>query len=309
MAKFEISVNNKMVTGTFDEGTQCAVRVYIDIGYGGAMVGDYVKALFTQSGKSPVQIGRQRLVASGGRLYMAFYWTPTSSQVGGGTIVCVLERNPMCISSVYYATVKSTAPTQHAVYFWVRDDEGNPVNHAKIECAGESFYTDSDGKVIRLYDAGHKYYAQCYAPTGYECTDCYESFYLDSAKFINFYMKAAVEPTPPPTPEPKPECREGDKKPDKICVGGKWEDALCTEGTYTADRKRICRGGAWVPVTEEPEVPGVRKYLTVEEANERVRMGLPCYIKCVLPILDLLPGMPYTPGAWVLPFCAITGEP
>jgi hypothetical protein len=271
------------------------------------MVGDYVKAMLTKVGKSPVQIGRQRLVAGGGRLYMAFYWTPTSSQVGGSTIVCVLERNPMCISSIYYANVKSkppAEPVQHGAYFRVRDDEGNPVNHAKIECAGESFYTDSDGKVVRLYDAGYKYYAQCHAPTGYECTDCYESFYLDSAKFINFYMKATVEPIPEPIPAPKPECTEGDKKPDKVCVNGKWEDALCMEGTYTADRKRICRGGVWVQVE-----PAARKYITVAEANERVSRGLPCYIKCVLPILDMLPGMPYTPGAWVPPLCAITGEP
>jgi hypothetical protein len=79
----------------------------------------------------------------------------------------------------------------------------------------------------------------------------------------------------------------------------------CVEGAYTADRKMVCSGGVWVPVGEEP---GVRKYLTVEEANERVRMGLPCYIKCMLPILDMLPGFPYTPGAWVPPFCAITKD-
>ena len=51
------------------------------------------------------------------------------------------------------------------------------------------------------------------------------------------------------------------------------------------------------------------KLLTPEEADERIRAGLPCYIKCTLPILDLLPGIPYTPGAWVPPFCVITTEP
>ena len=97
---------------------------------------------------------------------------------------------------------------------------------------------------------------------------------------------------------PTPTQVNGDTpEPEGRCIG---------EGTYTADRKMVCRGGYWESVGE---VPGVRKYLTVEEANERVSMGLPCYIKCVLPILDLLPGLPYTPGAWVLPFCAITGEP
>lgn len=80
----------------------------------------------------------------------------------------------------------------------------------------------------------------------------------------------------------------------------------CVEGTYTADRRMICRGGVWTTVGEGPVA---WKYLTVEEANERIRKGLPCYIKFVLPILDLLPGMSYTPGAWIPPFCAITGEP
>jgi len=80
------------------------------------------------------------------------------------------------------------------------------------------------------------------------------------------------------------------------------------EGAYTADRKMVCIGGVWTAAGEGPE-PEVRKYLTVGEANERVRRGLPCYIKCMLPIIDLLPGITYTPGAWVPLFCAITGEP
>ena len=114
---------------------------------------------------------------------------------------------------------------------------------------------------------------------------------------------------------PKPECEDGDKKPGKVCVNGFWEDAGCTEGTYTADRKMVCSGGVWVEVEEENGngngngwVPGDSKYLTVAEADERVRTGLACYIKCVLPLLDLLPGLPYTPGAWVPPLCAITRE-
>ena len=109
---------------------------------------------------------------------------------------------------------------------------------------------------------------------------------------------------------PKPECTDGDKKTGKICVNGFWEDARCTEGAYTADRKMVCRNGVWVQAEEENGVePGESKYLTFAEADERIRMGLPCYIKCVLPILDLLPGIPYTPGAWVPPLCAITREP
>jgi len=118
---------------------------------------------------------------------------------------------------------------------------------------------------------------------------------------------------------PEDECTvEGayDATGTKICRGGVWvtvgeePGAGCTvEGAYSADGTKICRGGVWATVGEEPEVPGVRKYLTVTEANERVRKGLPCYIKCILPILDLLPGLPYMQGIPILPGFAITEKP
>ena len=117
--------------------------------------------------------------------------------------------------------------------------------------------------------------------------------------------------TCPPYVPPKPECTEGDKKPGHVCSGGKWVPVgtpppppECTDG----DKKPgyVCSGGKWVPITTPQDV--APEYLTAAEAAERFRMGLPCYIKCVLPILDMLPGIPYTPGAWVPPFCAITTE-
>jgi len=144
-----------------------------------------------------------------------------------------------------------------------------------------------------------------------------------------------------PTRPPAPECKEGDKKAGYVCSGGKWvpvstPPVTCTEGTYNAEGTMICRGGTWVPVSAPPPEctegtynaagtmicsggtwvpvsappgPGVTpKYLTVSEADERVRMGLPCYIKCTLPVLNMLPGIPYTPGAWIPPFCVITTE-
>ena len=49
-------------------------------------------------------------------------------------------------------------------------------------------------------------------------------------------------------------------------------------------------------------------YLTPDEALLRIHAGEKCYIKCTLPILDMLPGLPYTPGAWIPPFCAITKD-
>jgi len=92
----------------------------------------------------------------------------------------------------------------------------------------------------------------------------------------------------------------------------------CTEGAYTADRVMVCRGGKWFPVsvTTEPE-PGVpapgpgapAKYLTPDEALLRIRAGEKCYIKCTLPVLNMLPGIPYMQGVPILPGFAITTEP
>lgn len=100
------------------------------------------------------------------------------------------------------------------------------------------------------------------------------------------------EPVTPEIPEEVPPCPEG-----KVI------------GNY------ICRGGEWVPYAAPPVTPpGVPpvappKYLTPAEADERVRTGLPVYIKCVLPLLDLLPGLPYISGIPILPGFALTTEP
>ena len=58
-----------------------------------------------------------------------------------------------------------------------------------------------------------------------------------------------------------------------------------------------------------PTPGGTPIYLTPEQAAARLATGLPCYIKCTLPILSMLPGIPYTPGTWVPPFCAISSAP
>ncbi len=105
----------------------------------------------------------------------------------------------------------------------------------------------------------------------------------------------------------KPECKEGDKKAGYICEGGKWV-------AYTPPVVPPV-----VPPVEPPVTPPVTppapppaappKYLTPAQANERILAGLPCYIKCTLPILNMLPAISYTQGAWVLPFFTITSEP
>lgn len=114
---------------------------------------------------------------------------------------------------------------------------------------------------------------------------------------------AVAPPVTPPVAPPAP--------PDEV--------PPCPEGAIIGEY--ICKGGEWVPYTPPvappaPPVapPGVPpaappKYLTPAEAAERIRAGLPVYIKCVLPLLDLLPGFPYTPGIPILPGFAITDKP
>jgi len=70
-------------------------------------------------------------------------------------------------------------------------------------------------------------------------------------------------------------------------------------------------GGEYTPPPGgEPFIPGEGvEEITTQAAEERYESGLPCYIKCVLPILNMLPGIPYTPGAWVPPFCVIATKP
>jgi len=60
---------------------------------------------------------------------------------------------------------------------------------------------------------------------------------------------------------------------------------------------------------EEEYIPSHIEEITTQEAEERYESELPCYIKCTLPILDMLPGIPYTPGMWIPPFCAISTTP
>jgi len=83
----------------------------------------------------------------------------------------------------------------------------------------------------------------------------------------------------------------------------------CPEGMVSEGY--ICKGGKWVPYAAPPGVPPAAppKYLTPAEADERVRTGLPVYIKCTLPLIDLLPGLPYISGIPILPGFALTTEP
>ena len=81
---------------------------------------------------------------------------------------------------------------------------------------------------------------------------------------------------------------------------------VCREGTYSADGKMICRGGGFVPV----ETAGKEKdFFTTDEAFKRVKAGLPCYVKSTLPLLNMLPGIPYIEWLPLPPFCVIKGKP
>lgn len=85
-----------------------------------------------------------------------------------------------------------------------------------------------------------------------------------------------------------------------------WDPKFDLNGDGVVDYKDLgILGSCMGPVG--PVTPPA--YLTPDEALLRIRAGERCYIKCTLPILNMLPGIPYTPGAWVPPLCAITGEP
>lgn len=51
------------------------------------------------------------------------------------------------------------------------------------------------------------------------------------------------------------------------------------------------------------------KYISTEEATYYTNKGVPCYIKCIVPILNMLPGLPYFIGCPILPGFAITEKP
>jgi len=127
----------------------------------------------------------------------------------------------------------------------------------------------------------------------------------------------------PPTP-PTPTCDEGAIVCEYNEAEGRYMLKKCVNGKLVYEKwcgaSDTCEGGVCVPPagvtpptppTPHGAVPIVtptteKKYLSRDEATVRINAGLPCYIKCVLPVLDTLPGIPYTPGAWVPPLCAIT---
>lgn len=58
-------------------------------------------------------------------------------------------------------------------------------------------------------------------------------------------------------------------------------------------------------------VPGYNTPLpvTIEEANSGTAVGKKYFIKCGMPVLDMIPGAPYTPGMWIPPGFIITETP
>ena len=105
------------------------------------------------------------------------------------------------------------------------------------------------------------------------------------------------EPGEPGVPE-APVCTEGDVVGSFVCHDGKWvheAEEVPGETPYTP------------PETTTPGVTPI--YLTPEQAAARLAKGLPCYIKCTLPILSMLPGIPYMAGIPLLPGFVITMQP
>ncbi len=116
---------------------------------------------------------------------------------------------------------------------------------------------------------------------------------------------------PPAAVTPTPTCEEGAIVCEYNEAEGRYLLMKCVNGKPVYEKwcgaSDTCEGGVCISPSGEPHVASP-KYLTPEEAAERVRAGLPCYIKCIIPILDLLPGIPYTPGFPILPGFAITAE-
>ena len=101
---------------------------------------------------------------------------------------CETNRVEACTKILYYEVIENKI-----VWYYVVDGNRNPVNNAKVECSGETLYTGSDGKASQVLETGTTYYAYCYAPSGYECVNCYESFYHDSDRVVNFEMKTVID--------------------------------------------------------------------------------------------------------------------
>ena len=55
------------------------------------------------------------------------------------------------------------------------------------------------------------------------------------------------------------------------------------------------------PITPPVEPPAVPPIITPEEAAAGIAAGKQYWIKCTLPLLDLLPGLPYFVGIPILP--------
>ena len=119
--------------------------------------------------------------------------------------------------------------------------------------------------------------------------------------------------------KPKPECTEGDKKPGKICRGGKWVPYT----PESPEEPRLFEIGDMVRSIHHPEwgigivrsvynsmVLVVFRTKTVELNVEDVykTKGERLYIKFAIPWLDLIPGIPYEPWIPVLPGFKVTEE-
>jgi hypothetical protein len=114
-------------------------------------------------------------------------------------------------------------------------------------------------------------------------------------------VPAPTEPTAPPTAI----CTEGNTERVYDAARGRHYIKMCVNGQWAFSH--------WETVGEAPAPPPANgaapKYLSIEEARERAAAGLSCYIKCTLPLLNLLPGLPWSPLIPILPGFAITKRP
>ena len=154
-------------------GEQVALRAYGDA----SMVGSscyFMRYMNT--------LGIHDMTGSG---YAAMYWTPTEDDVGTANMYVTCAGATSAAVSV---TVEA-ADIQHCyASFYIRDDNGNPVEGATVVIGDKSATTPSNGGVDILLEVGHTYYATCTPPSGYTCDECTDSFYLDADHYKAFWL-------------------------------------------------------------------------------------------------------------------------
>jgi len=112
-----------------------------------------------------------------------------------------------------------------------------------------------------------------------------------------------------PTPPPGAICTEGDTARVYDATHGRHYIKECVDGRWAFSHWEVIGEPPVTPPAPPPSPGAAPEYLSIDEARERTAAGLPCYIKCMIPLLNLLPGLPWSPSIPILPGFVITKRP